>query len=502
MAMLGKRRPPRPASGHSGLARQQSSTTPAPQGDPLAPLVIERLAHDGRGVGHNSAGKTLFVDQALPGEQLEVAVHLTRKRFDEAHIKTRLTTSEQRVTPPCPHFAHCGGCDLQHLEVTAQRAHKRDVVRELMARQGIVLGPIDALNGSQEAYRRRTRLGVKVDGQGNILLGFRAPRSHRLVDIQQCHVLVPALDRLLPPLRQLLATLEAPRLVGHIELLATEDTTLVLVRQLKQHAQDAIRWQRFAEQQQVALGAWIGRETPTLHWFGAVPTLRETLNLGSFSAGQPDTSSDISSSVIPSSAKSSSVIPSSVILEPRAAKTLALEFSPGDFLQVNAEVNQKMVAQVVAWLAPKPGQRLMDLFAGIGNFSLPMAAAGAQVHAVEGSSAMVERITTNAQHNQLTLTAQQADLNDLDTVQALLKAQQQIDALVLDPPRSGAQVICQALSRYQVPQVAYISCDPATLARDAAHLVQAGYRIKRVAVADMFLHTAHMETLMLFEYVG
>ncbi|TVP43300.1 MAG: 23S rRNA (uracil(1939)-C(5))-methyltransferase RlmD [Halomonas sp.] len=462
MAMLGKRRPPRPASGHSGLARTPSDNAPRVTSEDTSPLVIERLAHDGRGVAHAANGKTVFVDQALPGEQVEVAVHLTRKRFDEAHIKTLMTTSEQRVTPPCAHFGHCGGCDLQHLNVDAQRTHKREVVRDLFARQGITLAEIGSIQGSEQGYRRRARLGVKVDGQGNTRLGFRAPHSHRLVDIERCPVLLESLQRLLAPLRELLASLEAPRLVGHIELLATEATQVVLVRQLKAHGQDAERWETFAQQQQVALGTWLGREAPVLHWHGAPPVLEDTLAL----EGVPP---------------------------------LTLNFEPGDFLQVNAQVNQQMIAQVLAWLAPAPGHQLLDLFAGIGNFSLPMAAAGAAVHAVEGNPTMVERIGTNAERNQLTITGQQADLNDPDSVKALLKAHHNIDALVLDPPRNGGEVICQALAHHPVPLVVYISCDPATLARDAAHLVHAGYKIKQVAVADMFLHTAHMETLVLFE---
>ncbi|WP_404470767.1 23S rRNA (uracil(1939)-C(5))-methyltransferase RlmD [Vreelandella venusta] len=478
MAMLGKRRPPRPASGHSGLARSPGAKAPpsesAAKSDGAAPLVIERLAHDGRGVAHNAAGKTVFVSQALPGEQVVVGVHVTRKRFDEAHIKMQLTTSSQRVTPPCPHFGQCGGCDLQHLDITAQRAHKREVLTELMARQGITLDAVAAINGSREGYRRRARLGVKVDGSGNVLLGFRAPHSHRLVDIQQCHVLVPQLQSLIAPLRQLLATLEAPRLVGHIELVATENETLILVRQLKEHTQDNSRWRRFADQQRVRLGAWVGRDAPTLHWVGAAPQLVDSLTLAGWGNDRGVTQSEA---------------------------VLNLHFSPGDFLQVNAEVNQKMVAQVVAWLAPKKGQPVVDLFAGIGNFSLPLAAAGARVYAVEGNPAMVERIMANADYNQLTVGAQRADLNDAATVNVLL-SEQPIEALVLDPPRNGAEVICQAVGRHKIPKIAYISCDPATLARDAAHLVHAGYRIKQVAVADMFLHTAHMETLMLFEYEG
>ena len=465
MAMLGKRRPPRPASGHSGLARTPESKSPPTTTDQASPLVIERLAHDGRGVAHAANGKTVFVDQALPGEQVDVAVHVTRKRFDEAHIKALLTQSEQRVTPPCPHFGHCGGCDLQHLSIDAQRTHKREVVRELFSRQGITLENIGSIEGSDQGYRRRARLGVKVDGQGTTRLGFRAAHSHRLVDIERCPVLVDALQQLLSPLRELLETLAAPRLVGHIELIATSNVQVVLVRQLKAHPEDLERWQAFAQKQEVALGTWSGRDTPTLHWHGAPPVLEETLTID----GQPP---------------------------------LKLSFAPGDFLQVNAQVNQQMVAQVVHWLDPKPGQKLLDLFAGIGNFSMPLAAAGATVHAVEGNPDMVARIAINAKRNQLMVSGQQVDLSDQEGVTHLLVDHHDSDALVLDPPRSGAEAICQTLARHPVPRVVYISCDPATLARDAAHLVHAGYRIEQVAVADMFLHTAHMETLMLFEYGG
>ena len=462
MAMLGKRRPPRPASGHSGLARTPGGKAPHTATEDASPLVIERLAHDGRGVAHSANGKTVFVDQALPGEHVDVAVHLTRKRFDEAHIKSLLTTSEQRVTPPCPHFGHCGGCDLQHLNVDAQRAHKRDVVRDLFARQGITLKDIGSIQGDDQGYRRRARLGVKVDSQGNTRLGFRAAHSHRLVDIERCPVLVDSLQQLLTPLRELLGTLEAPRQVGHIELLATATTQVVLVRQLKEHSQDAERWQVFAQHQQVALGTWLGRDTPTLHWNSAAPVLEESLVLD----GQTP---------------------------------LSLSFAPGDFLQVNAQVNQQIVARVIEWLAPQPEQKILDLFAGIGNFSLPIAAAGAKVHAVEGNPAMVARIAINAKHNGLMVSGQQADLSDPGSVKQLLDEHADSDALVLDPPRSGGEAICQALARHPVAKVVYISCDPATLARDAAHLVHAGYRVKQVAVADMFLHTAHMETLVLFE---
>ncbi|MGM0521185.1 MAG: 23S rRNA (uracil(1939)-C(5))-methyltransferase RlmD [Pseudomonadota bacterium] len=488
MAMLGKRRPPRPASNKSGLARQESAKQ-APKAETTREqaLTIERLAHDGRGVGHLPSGKAVFVDQALPGERIEIATHVTRKRFDEAHIRERLSTATDRVVPPCPHFGHCGGCDLQHLSVPAQREHKREVVRELLSRQGITWqGDIDTLKSDSDAYRRRARLGVNVDREGHVLMGFRAQRSHRLVDIASCCVLVPELQALIAPLRDLLGSLKSPRDVGHIELLATPDTCVVVVRQLKDQPQDTERWKTFAQEQGVALGMRSGRDkvdsegkscdgaaqaksqasASELHWHGAAPVLNDTLTLPG--------------------------------VEP-----IILAFSPGDFLQVNADVNQQMVAQVMQWLAPQKGQQVLDLYSGIGNFSLPMAAAGAKVHAVEGNPAMVARLTANAHRHQLPVNGQQADLNSRESVNALLN-EIPADAVILDPPRGGAESVCQALAKlsaktHQRPRIAYVSCDPATLARDAAHLMHGGYRVARVVVADMFVHTAHMETLMLLE---
>ncbi|WP_447556266.1 TRAM domain-containing protein [Vreelandella sp. EE22] len=437
-------------------------------------LTIDRLAHDGRGIAHNAAGKTVFVEKALPGEQIEAAVHTQRKRFDEAHIKQRHTSASSRVAPPCPYFDKCGGCDLQHLEIDAQRAHKQRVVKELFARQGLALDRVTPLNGHQEHYRRRARLGVKLDSQHNVLLGFRAANSHRLVSIEHCHVLVPELSELIRPLHALLESLESPKLVGHVELIKPDGQPVLLIRQLKAHHQDARAWQAFADTRGISVGAWVGRETPAFSWYSPAPVLEDTLSIQ----------------------KAASEVPDSV----------TLGFNPGDFLQVNAEVNQRMINQVLAWLAPTlsspDAPRVLDLFAGIGNFGLPLALLGARVHAVEGSPAMVSRIAENAQRYGLAITAQQADLSQAGPLAALFEAGDKVQGVVLDPPRDGAEAICHALGMHKVPRVAYISCDPATLARDAAHLVQKGYRIKDVAVADMFLHTAHIETLVLFEYSG
>lgn len=462
--MLGKRRPARPRSGTSGLQKKHSE---APRSQSRtdhdeAEVTIERLAHDGRGVARSWNGKTLFVEGALPGERIEVAVHRTRKRFDEAHIRTLLEPAAERADPPCGHYGQCGGCDLQHLSVVAQREHKRAVLVDLLAREGVELdAEPELLAGEPLGYRRRARLGVKVDAEGGVHIGFRARHASRLIDIDTCPILVPALSALLGPLRDLLAQLEAPRLIGHLELVASDTASVVVVRQLRANAADRRRWLTFGETHAIAVAWRVGRESPTLEWLGETPALTCRL--------------------------------------PGREGNLELAFAPGDFLQVNETVNRQLVAVVREWLAPLPGERVLDLFAGIGNFSLPLAADGARVTAVEGNPDMVARLASNARRNELSAEGVQADLNDEAQISALLERLAP-GAVVLDPPRDGADAVCRALIERPVSRLVYIACDPATLARDAARLVHGGYRITRVAVADMFVHTSHLESILLLEH--
>ncbi|WP_192036677.1 23S rRNA (uracil(1939)-C(5))-methyltransferase RlmD [Halomonas sp. YLGW01] len=470
MAMLGKRRSPRPAT------RKPSSTRPTP---PAADegVTILRLAHDGRGVARDAAGKTLFVDRALPGERVEVAVHKSRQRFDEAHVREVLKAAPERVTPTCPHFGVCGGCDLQHQTLEAQRNHKQQVLVEQLARQGLELEQSpDLLAGEGLGYRRRARLGVKVDAEGSIHLGFRARGSHHLIDMTACPVLVPALEALLSPLRERLATLDAPRQVGHLELIASDAGVCLVVRQLRDQPADAKHWNAFAAAHGLSLGWLVGRETPRLEWLTEAPDLHYGLTLSD--SGQAPGQ------------------------EPEQEKTreLVLGFAPGDFLQVNAEVNQCLVDTALAWLAPQAGERVLDCFAGVGNFSLALAARTGEVTGVEGSPRMVERLAANARRNGFAgITARQADLSREDQARALL-AETEWDLVVLDPPREGAEALSRRLATSRVSRILYVSCDPATLARDAAHLVAGGYRLKRAAVADMFAQTAHLEAVLLFEH--
>lgn len=464
MAMLGKRRTARPASGTSGLTPRRGPATPKTAVPRDNEVMIERLAHDGRGVAHLGDGKTLFVEGALPGERVVVAVHRQRQRFDEAHIHERRNASAERVAPACEHFVQCGGCDLQHLALDAQRRHKRGVLVEHLERQGLALdAPPELLAASGNGYRRRARLGVKVDARGQVHLGFRAKGSHRLLDIHHCTILAPTLAVLLAPLHQLLATLEAPRHVGHIELLESDAGVTLVIRQLRDHSMDRHRWRVFADTHAVSLGWWLGREAPSLEWLGETPDTRYMLHVGT--------------------------------------RQLTLGFTPGDFIQVNADVNQRLVDTALDWLPPGAMERVLDLFAGVGNLSLALACHATEVHGVEGSQAMVERLAVNARRNCLdNVTTRQANLNDEAAVRQCLIETPSL--VVLDPPRDGAEAVCLQLAGSDVPFLLYISCDPATLARDAARLVQGGYRITRAAMADMFAHTAHLESMLLFERSG
>ncbi len=311
--MLGKRRPARQRSGVSGLHKRSGEAPSVVSRAEDAAVVIERLAHDGRGVARSASGKTLFIDGALPGERIEVAVHRTRKRFDEAHVRVLLEPSAERVEPPCVHYGQCGGCDLQHLDVEAQREHKRSVLVDLLAREGIELSePPRLLTERPLGYRRRARLGVKVDAQGVVHLGFRARHASRLVDIQVCEVLLPELSTLIGPLRELLAELEAPRLVGHLELIAADSIRVVVVRQLRDNRADLQRWREFGEANGVAVARLLGREETTLEWLGETPALSYRLPVGE---GE-----------------------------------LELGFAPGDFVQVNERINRELVATVREWL--------------------------------------------------------------------------------------------------------------------------------------------------------
>lgn len=422
-------------------------------------LRIQRLANDGRGIAFIE-GRTWFVEGALPGEEIEARVLVARSKVVEARSERVLIASEQRRIEPCVHARTCGGCNLQHLPAEDQLALKERSLADQLSRQGLQPKSwAPALTGPEFGYRRRARLAVRWNVAARRLdVGFRAAASQDIVSIQECLVLVQPLQTLLPGLLKTLHELEKPQVLGHVELFSGF-AEAVLIRHTAALADaDRERLAIFAREQGVQL--WLQGD------------------------GQPQP------------------------LEPDTALgyrlptwDLELEWRPGDFVQVNAPVNEAMIAQALAWLAPQAGERVLDLFCGLGNFALPLARLGADVVAVEGVAEMVERARTNAVRNGLgTAHFYQADLSK-PLVQAEW-ARGGFAAVLLDPPRDGAYELVGQMSTLGARRVAYVSCNPATLARDAAELVRQGYRLEKVGVLDMFPQTAHVEAMAFFTKPG
>lgn len=420
-------------------------------------LSIERLANDGRGIAFLE-GRTWFVDGALPGEEVDVRVVAARSQIVEARTERVLVGSAQRRAELCPHARICGGCNLQHLSATDQLELKQRSLAEQLSRLAGIEPQTWAapLSGPEFGYRRRARLAVRWDNKARRLdVGFRAGASQEIVSIRECHVLVQPLQTLLPALLAVLHALDKPQAIGHVELFSgTAEAVLVRHTQALTET-DLQRLTDFVSERGVQL--WLqgeGQPQPLdpAYWLGY---------------GLP-------------------------------AWDLQLAWRPGDFVQVNAPVNEAMVAQALEWLAPKAGERVLDLFCGLGNFALPLARNGAQVTAVEGVGEMVERARTNAMRNGLV----NVHFNQADLTKPLIEAGWAKDgfaSVLLDPPRDGAFEVVRQMTTLGARRVVYVSCNPATLARDAAELVRQGFQLKRAGVLDMFPQTAHVEAMALFE---
>ncbi len=420
-------------------------------------LNIQRLANDGRGIGFVD-GRTWFIEGALPGEEVEARVLAARSQIVEARSERVLSASALRRVEPCPHARVCGGCNLQHLSAADQLELKQRSLAEQLSRLANIEPQTWAapLSGPEFGYRRRARLAVRWDNKARRLdVGFRASASQDIVSIRECHVLVQPLQLILPGLLAVLHALDKPQAIGHVELFSGT-AEAVLVRHILALAEaDLQRFKTFALEQGVQL--WLQGE-------GQPQPLEHTYALG----------------------------------YRLPAWDLELAWRPGDFVQVNAPVNEAMVAQALEWLAPEAGERVLDLFCGLGNFALPLARKGAQVVAVEGVEEMVERARTNAARNGLV----NAHFYRADLSKPLAEAQwasEGFAAVLLDPPRDGAFEIVRQMQTLGARRVVYVSCNAATLARDAAELVRQGYRLKQAGVLDMFPQTAHVEAMALFE---
>jgi 23S rRNA (uracil1939-C5)-methyltransferase len=422
-------------------------------------LEIDALDAAGRGVARN-AGKVVFVEGAIAGELVEARLLESKSKFDTARVTSILRASASRREPRCPHFGTCGGCATQHVDARTQVAAKQRWLEDNLARIGKVTAEtmLSPIHGAEWGYRHRARLSVRyVEGKGGALVGFRERKSTYVADMKSCEVLPPATSGLIVPLRELIGRLSIRDRVPQVEIAVGEAVTVLLFRHLLP----------FTEADQALLRA-----------FAADRGVHVWLQ----PAG-PDT-------VAPFAPAASDALYYDL---PEFGVRIA--FQPSDFTQVNPAVNRLLVSRAVRLLDPQPGERVADLFCGIGNFSLPLASRGADVIGFEGSSLLVERARQNAAANKLVAQFEVADL-----FKPNLGHYGRFDKFLLDPPREGAITLVHALPDEWPRRIVYVSCDPATLARDADVLVHhKGFRLAAAGVVNMFPHTAHVESIALFE---
>ncbi len=424
--------------------------------------TIGSVTHDGHGIV-GADGKKVFVAGALAGERVRFLRRKRRRNYDEAELLEVLEASESRVTPRCAAYGRCGGCSLQHVGAGEQRKIKFAALADSLERIG-KLKPdtwFETLCGDEWNYRRRARLAVKdVTNKGRVLVGFRERHAPFVTDMSRCEVLVPPADGLIDALSELVGSLSIRARVPQIEV-AVADTAIALVFRVLDSPTAADREQ--------------------LERFARTHTVQVWLQPGGLDSIQR--------------------------LAPAAAPPLSYElpafgvrmfFEPVDFIQVNAAVNEKMVQRAVELLAPEATDRVLDLYCGIGNFSLPIARHAGTVLGIEGDPGLVQRAENNAAQNGLANAGFRcADLSMLDGREDWVRAHW--DRLLLDPARNGAAAVIAQMPRIGPKRIVYVSCHPGTLARDAGVLVhEHGYHLDGAGIIDMFPHTAHVESVAVF----
>ncbi len=449
------------AGDKNNMARRRSNRKKLPEA--AVTVDIESLAHDGRGVAHVH-GKVVFVDAALPGETVQFVYTDSRRDYAEGRVVQVLTPAPERVEPQCPHFGNCGGCSFQHAGSEAQILLKQQMLEEQFARLGKLSIPElwQPLTGPQWGYRHKARMGVKyVAKKGRVLVGFRERRNPFLADIETCPVMHPAVGTKLMDLSAMFGRLTIRDRIPQIEVAIGDQQCVLAIRVLDPPTgQDKEIMRAFAREHDLTL--YLQPKGPD----SIVPLYPADPELPSYALPDQD---------------------------------IVFHFRPAMFTQVNTDINRKMVRRVLETLALDKDDTVLDLFCGLGNFTLPMAIQAGLVVGVEGNKPLIDHARENARLNAIdNVEFHVADLSR--EIADMSWAKRSYDKILLDPSRAGAAEVLPLLRQWQPRQIVYVSCNPATLARDAGILVhELGYRLVKAGVMDMFPQTAHVESIAWFE---
>ncbi|NOH81772.1 23S rRNA (uracil(1939)-C(5))-methyltransferase RlmD [Vibrio sp. RE86] len=417
-------------------------------------LTIEKLDHHGAGMAYQNK-KPIFIEGALPGEQVLAQLTESKSKFARANLIKIQKPSPERIEPFCSHYNECGGCNMQHLGSDAQQEYKQQTLSQLMSKFAGQSIALDApIVGKAQGYRRRARVSIKLNKKTRQLeFGFRKKQSKEIVTVTQCPVLDSDLEALMTPLYQLLQSFSNQESLGHIELVKGDNTNVIVLRHLKP----------LKEQDQQSLELFAKQNNATLYLMPETDQLNRVVG------------------------ESAHYLEAGV----------TIPFEPNNFIQVNQEVNHSMVEQALEWLELNEDDRVLDLFCGLGNFSLPIAKRVKSVIGVEGVDAMVEKASQNAKVNGISNAAfYQANLEQ--DVSGLIWAAEKFDKILLDPARAGASGVIDHVSQLGASRAVYVSCNPATLARDSQSLLNQGFKLQKLGMLDMFPHTSHLESMALF----
>lgn len=423
-------------------------------------VTVTKLDAFGQGVA-NHKGKTIFVKSALPDETVDIQLTEDKKNYAKAKVIKYHNYSQQRVKPKCQYYTKCGGCELQHISSELQQQAKYEALIKLLSKEtGALLedNPPDIVADQPYHYRRRARLAINLV-KGELFIGFRQPESSQIINIEHCPVLVEQLDALLIPLQSCLRQIKQKKALGHIELIAVDSGIILVLRHtMPLTEQDSRLLIQFAEVHHISL-----------YFHG--DNLRHA-----------------------SGSKEHYYL----------INQLKLTFSPLDFIQVNSRINQKMIEKALAWLDVSANDNILDLFCGMGNFSLPIATNCQSVTGIEGVEALVEKAKFNTKLNKDKVKAktQFFTCNLEDKQQFSLWNQTIFDKVLLDPARAGAYNATEEIIKISPSKIVYISCNPATLARDCKLFIKEGYNIAKIAILDMFPQTKHIESMLMLTRSG